>query len=662
MSPPARARVAPPLEAPASAPARRVPRVPWAPLLALVLVAAWWIVAPRTPDLAAQAYRVWLFEHAGFLLWDNSWYAGHHVPGYSLLFPPLASLTGMRLLGGFAVILSAWIFEALVRTLYGPATIAAALWFAVAASGDAWIGRLTFALGITFALAAALAFVRSRGRAGVRGRLLRVLAATSATLAAATSPVAGVLLVLAAASWALAGAWELWRVPRSYSPRALAPPPADGGTSRGLAWGHPAATGAIHGGAAWLLARLCARRLRSVLALIAGPLVVVFAMQALFPEGGFEPYGVTSLAATLAVALAFIVALPREERLLRGMAWIYIVVNLLGEIPTPIGANLQRYGILLAGPVLLCVLLGRRPPTTATAGSRFRRVGRAPAGAGVAGGNGHAAGTPALEEGGGEGAGASPLPRAALALVFAGMALWVLWGPVAQTREIIGEDSTLTSYYAPVKSFFARLHPAEPLRVEVPFTRAHWEAALLAPHVALARGWERQLDKRYNRALESHALTPSAYRAWLDSYGVSYVALPDVSFDESSHAEARLIGAGLPYLREVLHSANWRIFRVLHPSPLVVSLSAESPGPTSPDARARLVALGHQSFAFTASSPGRYLVKLHYTPYWQVTAGSATLREGADGFTQLEVRRAGRVAVAARFTLAGAWRALGMGL
>ena len=65
---------------------------------AAALVALWLLVDPRTPDLAAQVYRVGLFEHGGFAVWDEHWYAGHALPGYSLLFPPLASLLGLRVL------------------------------------------------------------------------------------------------------------------------------------------------------------------------------------------------------------------------------------------------------------------------------------------------------------------------------------------------------------------------------------------------------------------------------------------------------------------------------------------------------------------------------------------------------------------------------------
>ncbi len=44
---------------------------------------------PRTPDLAAQMHRVAVFAADGFAVWDNSWYGGHALPGYSLTFPAL---------------------------------------------------------------------------------------------------------------------------------------------------------------------------------------------------------------------------------------------------------------------------------------------------------------------------------------------------------------------------------------------------------------------------------------------------------------------------------------------------------------------------------------------------------------------------------------------
>jgi hypothetical protein len=62
--------------------------------LTAVLGALWAIFEPRTADLAAQVYRSDLFARDGFALWDNAWFAGHQILGYSVVFPPLASGIG----------------------------------------------------------------------------------------------------------------------------------------------------------------------------------------------------------------------------------------------------------------------------------------------------------------------------------------------------------------------------------------------------------------------------------------------------------------------------------------------------------------------------------------------------------------------------------------
>ena len=76
----------------------------WA--LAAVLAAAYLVLAPPSADLAAQDYRATL----GLVLWDYGWYGGHHMPGYSVLFPPLAALLGPRLVGALSAVAAAWLF------------------------------------------------------------------------------------------------------------------------------------------------------------------------------------------------------------------------------------------------------------------------------------------------------------------------------------------------------------------------------------------------------------------------------------------------------------------------------------------------------------------------------------------------------------------------
>jgi hypothetical protein len=497
-------------------------------------VAVWLIVDPRTPDLAAQVYRANLFREAGFLVWDSRWYGGHDIPGYSLVFPPLGALVGVRAVGAAAVLASAALFERIVVRAYGRGARWGAVWFALAALGDAWSGRITFALGVSFALGAVWTLMHRRLPA----------AAALAAACAACSPVAGVLLALA---------------------------------------------GLTH--------TLVVRSPRSLLVLGAPTIVVAGVLAGLFGEGGWEPYPLLSFVATVAAMAGFLVALPDGQRLL----WIGGVVYLVAcvacvAVHFPMGANVERYGVLLAGPLLLCALQ--------SSGGRLSAV-------------------------------------AVVALL--GIGVWSAWGPVRETEAVAGNLSTSASYYVPVERFVAT-HGASTVRVEVPFTRGHWEAAWLAPKVSLARGWEKQLDERYDGVLLGKDLTAAAYRRWLDAEAVRYVALPDAPLDPSSAGEGRLIEAGLPYLREVERTRHWRIYEVRDATPL-----ARGPG--------TLTAVGHDWFSLRARAAGRFTVRVRYTRYFTVTAGAACVRRAPGGWSEVSAQRAGAVTVAARFSLG---RALGL--
>src|SRR5437764_12419130 len=96
--------------------------------LALVYV----IVSPASLDLAAHLTRAKLFSAEGFGIWDNWWYAGHHTPGYSVLYPPLAALLTPQIVAGIATTAAAALFELLARDHFGE---------------EAWLGSLCFAAG-----------------------------------------------------------------------------------------------------------------------------------------------------------------------------------------------------------------------------------------------------------------------------------------------------------------------------------------------------------------------------------------------------------------------------------------------------------------------------------------------------------------------------------
>jgi hypothetical protein len=510
------------------------------------LIAAWLLVDPRTPDLAAQVYRVDLFRAVGFAVWDEHWYAGHHLPGYSLLFSPLAVLLGLRLLAALSVLASTLLFERLVRSSFGSAAGWSAVPFALAAVGDVWAGRLTFALGVAFAMAAALAFAHRQS----------VVAAVLAATCAAASPVAGALLGLAALTLAL----------HRRSPRALL-----------------------------------------VLALPAA--VLVLALAALFPEGGVEPYPIRSFAATAVVVGVFWLALPRGASLLRLGGVVYLLACLAClAIHSPVGSNVERYGVLLAAPLLLAAHLADGRPRARVRGRGAAIRVRSALG-----------------------------PAAALALAVT----WVVWGPARETAAVAGSPATSAAYYVPVERFLAA-QPGSPFRVEVPLTRSHWEAAELAPHVSLARGWEKQLDTRFDGPLLSATLDAGSYERWLHSEAIAYVALPDARLDPSSAREGRLVAGGLPFLIPVFTSAHWRIYRVAGASPL-----ASGPG--------RITRLGHESFALEADAAGRFLVRVHFTRYWTFTQGAGCVARAPGDWTDVRVTRPGAVVLAARFSLSRAF-------
>ena len=90
---------------------------PWAIALcvAIPLAAVYLIVEPPSGDLAAATYRSELFARVGFTLWDNGWYGGHYLPGYSVLAPALGALLGNRVLLALGTVAAAGLFGLIVQ-------------------------------------------------------------------------------------------------------------------------------------------------------------------------------------------------------------------------------------------------------------------------------------------------------------------------------------------------------------------------------------------------------------------------------------------------------------------------------------------------------------------------------------------------------------------
>jgi hypothetical protein len=511
----------------------------------------WWF--PPSPDLAAQVYRLHLFSVEGFAAWDENWYAGHYLPGYSLIAPALTALLGLRWAGVLAVCTSTFCFGALARLHFGARASRSTALFALSAAGDLYIGRVTFAIGVSFGMAAVLAV--TRGRNGL-GALLSLGCA-------AASPVAALFVALAAAA-------DLLTYRRPW---------------RALALGAPG-------------------------------LVLIGLVALLFPEGGEESFGFLSLLAAAGLSGALLILLPPRERLLRNGTMLYLAALALSYVlSTPVGSNAVRLGVLLV-PAILAGAVGVKDVNRALQRAHRAKPTRQAGGRPVAS-RGH-----------------PRLSRVLLALLGLGAVLWQIDGPVVQSVQASADPSTRLSYYMPVIRFLDRHGGSAPIRIEVPFTASHWDAVMLGQRFALARGWERQLDMRYDPLFYEPRLRVGAYHAWLLSNAVRYVLLSDASLDYSSRQEASLIRRGLPFLRQVFGDAHWHVYAVIGARPLV-----SGPG--------RAIAVSGDGFTLHSDRPGSLVVRVHYTPYWHVSAGGASVREAPGGWTEVWSDGPGQIVVKA---------------
>jgi hypothetical protein len=270
---------------------------------AALMVAVYFITDPRISDLPAAEFRTWLFQQEGPNIWNGQWYSGHHTPGYSIVFPPLAALLGgPAVVGALATVAAAAVFAAIVDRHFGPRARWGALWFGFASGTLLFSSRLPWGLGAAFGLGAVLALQRRRPWP----------AAALAALATLSSPVAGAFLALAGVAYALAD-------PRHRRGGAL---------------------------------------------LAAGGLLPPLVLTAVFPEGGYHPFVFSSFFVVPLVAVAAIPCFTRD-RVLQIACVLYALAAVgLYLVHTPFGGNTVRLGQLVAGPLVLCAVLAAPPRGT----------------------------------------------------------------------------------------------------------------------------------------------------------------------------------------------------------------------------------------------------------------------------------------------------------
>ncbi|MGB1583512.1 MAG: hypothetical protein ACPHCI_06965 [Solirubrobacterales bacterium] len=240
----------------------------------------------------------------------------------------------------------------------------------------------------------------------------------------------------------------------------------------------------------------------------------------LFPEGGSQPFHVASYLGAVAFT-AFFWFFVRDEleedarRMLATGVVLYLIFLTANElIASPIGGNAIRLGMLLF-PTLAAALL-------------WPRTG-----------------------------------RFALAIVVP----LLCWQGATAAWAIITSDRTADPhYFAPLNNFLDEQDPNRDDKVEIVFTRNHFEAAYVASKRPIARGWERQLDTKYNAVFYDGSLTEQTYARWLIENDVRWVALAEAVTDYSARDEAELIKSGLPYLEPAASYRDWKIYKVSLPA------------------------------------------------------------------------------------------------
>jgi hypothetical protein len=254
-------------------------------------------------DLAAQsAWAEFALRHPGSA-YDLAWYGGMHPASYSVISPYLMALLGVRTTGVIAGTLSAAILALLLMRSGIRRPLAPSLWGAFSLSCNAMSGRVTFALGVLFGLAAVTVVFAARGRRAPRAAAVVVLG----VLATLASPMAGLFLEVAAAALFLT------------------------------------------------------RRRRPAYALAAGPPLVVAASALLFPFSGVQPFPWFLVAAPVASAVALAVYAPKAWRNVRAGAVVYAVGTVLTWIiPSQVGSNVDRLALLFGGAVLLAAAMERK--------------------------------------------------------------------------------------------------------------------------------------------------------------------------------------------------------------------------------------------------------------------------------------------------------------
>ncbi|SFN20768.1 MFS transporter [Actinomadura madurae] len=269
-----------------------------ATLAAGVLHLVWALfLATEGGDLAAQAAWtdfVWKHPDAAY---SFAWYGGMHPASYSVMSPHLMALFGIRTVAVVTGTVSAGLTAALLKQFRAPVALPASLWAAFALSCNAASGRVTFGLGLMFALMATIAAFTPRGTPALRAVGMVCLS----VLASLASPVAGLFLLVLAAALFLTG------------------------------------------------------RRRAGVCVAVGLPVVVGTTSLLFPFSGVQPISLTAIVLPAVTGvIAILTCAPKNWAFVRIGAGVYLIgILLTWLIPSPVGSNVERLSLLFGGMFLL---------------------------------------------------------------------------------------------------------------------------------------------------------------------------------------------------------------------------------------------------------------------------------------------------------------------
>jgi MFS family permease len=337
-------------------------------------------------------------------------------------------------------------------------------------------------------------------------------------------------------------------------------------------------------------AHLATREYARALALLVPPAVTVGVTTLLFPFKGEQLMFADRIWPPFFLGLAVTVFAPRTWRVARWSGAVYAAGTVLTYlVASPIGTNVERFAELFAPAALLAVLVAQ--PRLA----KLRRN-----------------------------------------LLIAALVFSVAW-VTKKTGDDLYVSTKVPAWATETHGVVRALDRlgADRTRVEVVPARNHREASGLAPHVNMARGWNRQLDMERARLFYDGSFSPATYRTWLDRWAVGFVVLPLGKPDGYAKVEAALIRDHRPeWLEPVWQDDHWRVYRVRNAVPLV----------TAP---ADIVSTSSADLVVRMPRAGTTTVRVAYSPWLHTDSGACLTPQGE--FTRLTVSSPGEYRISSEY-------------